>query len=121
MTGPRPARPGWFGWFGWFGGVRVAGRAVADRPGIWLLALLGFFARGGLVLLLLPILVLPSPIGAASVVGLRAVTIAAQPTPWLVGVLVVGGIALVVWFVVAGLLGAAVDREVARVVLDPED
>lgn len=110
MTGPRP---------GWRGGVRAAGRAVAERPGLWLLALLGFLVRGGLVLLLLPILVLPSPIGAASVVGLRAVTIAAQPTPWLVGVLAVGGVGIVLWFVLAGLIGAVVDREIARGVLDP--
>jgi hypothetical protein len=42
--------------------------SVAD-PGAWPIGMLGFLVRGGLVVLTLPILTLPSPIGLATLLG----------------------------------------------------
>jgi hypothetical protein len=42
--------------------VRAAAAVVAADPGLWLLGIIGFGVRGGLVLLALPVLTIPSPI-----------------------------------------------------------
>jgi hypothetical protein len=42
--------------------------AVSD-PGAWPLGMLGFLVRGGLVVMALPILTLPSPVGLATLLG----------------------------------------------------
>ena len=42
--------------------------AVSD-PGAWPLGMLGFLVRGGFVVLALPILTLPSPVGLATLLG----------------------------------------------------
>lgn len=42
--------------------------AIAD-PGAWPLGMLGFLVRGGLVIMALPILTLPSPVGLATLLG----------------------------------------------------
>jgi hypothetical protein len=84
-------------------------------PGSWPVALAGFLARGGLILFLLPIVVVPTPAGVANVVA-----------PWLVpfvfgqvsaeAVIVLGmtvaGIAG--WIVAGGLVGAWVDVVLVR-------
>ena len=54
------------------------GVACSDIPTI---ALAGFLVRGGLVLLLLPSVVLPSVIGIASATGVRAFTLSGALTP----------------------------------------
>ena len=46
-------------------GVRLA----LGRPSLWPVTLVGFLARGGLILLWLPLLVLPGPVGLATLVG----------------------------------------------------
>lgn len=47
---------------GWRSAVEAAGQAVVGSPRLWLLGIVGFAVRGGLVLLTLPILTLPSPV-----------------------------------------------------------
>jgi hypothetical protein len=47
---------------GWRAAVDVAGQAVAGSPRLWLLGIVGFAVRGGLLLLTLPILTIPSPV-----------------------------------------------------------
>ena len=46
----------------WRSGAGIAAAAAAADPGAWLLGLLGFLARGGIALVLLPILSIPSPV-----------------------------------------------------------
>lgn len=58
-----PARPGWRA------GVVAALLLAASRPSLWLLGSLGFMVRGGAFLLLLPVLVLPSPVALRLLVG----------------------------------------------------
>ena len=47
---------------GWRAGVGVAFAVAVGDPRLWLLGALGFAARGGMILLALPILTVPSPI-----------------------------------------------------------
>lgn len=61
------------------GVLRDATRWTAGRPDILPVALVAFLLRGGIVLVAIPFLVLPSPIGIASWVGADAIT-AAGPT-----------------------------------------
>ena len=51
----------------WIGAARR--RLPPADPGLWPIALLGFLARGGWVIVLLPIVALPSPVGLATLVG----------------------------------------------------
>ena len=54
---------------GWRGGVGTAVAIVAAQPSLWLVGALGFAARGGLVLLALPMLVVPTPIEMRRLLG----------------------------------------------------
>ncbi len=85
---------------------------VLPRPGTWAVALAAFLVRGGLLIFLLPILVLPSPVGLATMLG---PTITAF---WLGG-LSLGFAAIVaaifgaffVWLVVGGWVAALSERD----------
>jgi len=83
---------------------------VRSRPALWALALLAFLVRGGAVLAIAPIVVLPSAVGVGNVVvpGLTTVVFGGL-TPWTVLVLVVGGLAAVVWVVGSSVLAAAAE------------
>jgi hypothetical protein len=91
----------------------VVGLARAD---LWAAALAGFLVRGGLVLFLVPIVVIPSPLDVANLLG-PAVTSAALggPNPDLVRLVAFGSAATAVVVVVAFLLGAAMDVAVTRI------
>lgn len=97
----------------WPAAARRAAGLAAARPDLWVYALLAFLARGGVVVLALPIVVLPTFIGLANVIGPASVS-ASGPSPRLLGliVLVVGsGAALAV----AGtLLAAATETALHR-------
>ena len=84
-----------------------------------LVALAGFLARGGIVLLALPAVVLPSVIGVAEVTGVRAISIAGQPTLWLVELIVAALIGTAVWLAIAGVIGAVADAWLVDMALDP--
>ena len=73
------------------------------------MALLGFLVRGGIALILLPSAVLPSILGIAGMTGLKAITIAGDPTLWLVQVVVAAVAGALVWLLVAGLVGSLTD------------
>ena len=102
QIGPRPALPRAMGWPS---AMAAATRLAAGRPRLWAFALLAFLARGGLVALVLPMLVLPSFIGIANAVGPTSVT-AAGPTPRLVA-LVAAWCAIALGAIVGGTLVAA--------------
>ena len=92
------------------------------RPATWPLALAAFLIRGGLILLVLPIVVLPSPVGIGDAVGptLTAVALGGMPPEALIG----GGAAiglLVVWLIGGGWLAAALEAEAARIVASDDD
>ncbi len=89
--------------------------AVLDRPSVWPLALAAFLIRGGWLLIVAPIVVLPTAVGLANVIaplledvafGRRSGELIA-----LVG-LVLGGI--LAWLIGGGVLAAAAEVEAIR-------
>ena len=92
-------------------------------PATWPLALAAFLLRGGLLLVVLPIVVLPSPVGLGNLLAptLMALVLGGGS----VGVVLIVGtlaLALAVWVVVGGLIAASLEAESARIVArDRED
>jgi hypothetical protein len=91
------------------------GLAGSDIPTV---ALAGFLVRGGLVLLLLPSVVLPSVIGIAGATGVHAFALSGDPTPWFVEVLAAAGFGLLLWLLLSALLGSLVDVWLVRAALE---
>jgi hypothetical protein len=85
------------------------------RPAWWLLALAGFLARGGILLVILPIVNLPSPLSMSNIVApiIFPLALGRVDTTVVVAVAAVAG-GLVLWLVVGGLVGAASDLALIR-------
>jgi hypothetical protein len=86
-------------------------RAVAfgaDRDTI-VVALAGFLLRGGIVVLMLPSVVLPSVIGLAGATGVTAFAIDGRPTPWFYEMALFAAALVAVWLIVALLIGSMID------------
>jgi len=96
--------------------------AVLVHPRWWILALAGFLVRGGLLLLFLPLVQLPTTAGLANALGPTLVGfVFGGPSPsflLLVGA-IVGGLAL--WLALGGLAGAALDLDLVRRVSADEE
>lgn len=54
---------------GWRAGLATALAAVAGQPHLWLLGMVGFLLRGGVLLLAVPIVVLPTQVEARLLIG----------------------------------------------------
>ena len=101
---------------------RAAPRAAAvavRRPRLWAYALVAFLARGGVVVLALPIVVLPTFIGIANVVGPASVS-AAGPSPRLVGLIVAAVAAVATLVVVGTFVAAAAETALHRATVTPD-
>ena len=100
--------------------LALALSATLGEPVSWLVGAAGFLARGGIVLLLVPIVTLPSPVGISTFIGADALTpfgLSERFLGSLLSVLVVAAV------VAAGLFAvlAWVDRWLAgRVFADPD-
>jgi hypothetical protein len=107
----------------WRGSLLAAALATLAHPRWWILALAGFLVRGGIVLVLLPIVVLPTVAGVMSLLA-----------PTIVGEVIVGGpnspvaavagiltATLVLFAWVAGTLGAELDVALVREAASDED
>ena len=81
-------------------------------------ALAGFLLRGGIVLLALPSVILPSVIGIAGVTGVDAISIAGQPTTWLVELIALAIVAAIAWLAVASLVGSLTDVWLIQMTLE---
>lgn len=93
------------------------------RPLTWPLALVSFLVRGGIVVVVSPIVVLPTAAGLAHALGPTVMSVVlGEPTPALVAFMVLavagGG---VLWLLGAGLLSAAVEVQLVRIVAADED
>jgi hypothetical protein len=85
------------------------------RPTWWLLALAGFLARGGMVLAILPIVMLPSPLALSNLVAPVIVPLALGRVDETVVVAVaLIAVGLLAWILVGGLVGAATDLALIR-------
>jgi len=89
--------------------------AVLDRPSTWPLAFAGFLIRGGWLLVVAPIVVLPTAVGLANVVAPLLEDIAfGRRAAELVGLIVVGLIVVIGWLIGGGLFAALAEIEVVR-------
>ena len=91
-------------------------------PATWPLALATFFIRGGIVLVLLPVVVLPTTVGLGNLLGQTLLSIASGAIP--VQVIVVAGavgVLALVWVVVGGWVAAALEALGAPVGARDED
>jgi hypothetical protein len=86
-------------------------------PATWPLAMAAFLLRGGIVLVALPIVVLPTPVGLGTALGPTLTAVALGSVPGeavaLTGALVVGALA---WLIAGGWLAAALEAEGIRIV-----
>ena len=107
MTAPR-----------WAGRTRLAVAFCLAGSDVPTVALAGFLVRGGLALLLLPSVVLPSVIAIAGATGVRAFTLSGDPTPWFVEVLAAAGSGALLWLVLSLVVGSLTDRWLVREALE---
>lgn len=89
----------------WRRGVAAATAMTIHRPSLWVYALVAFLARGGIVVLALPIVVAPTFIGLANFVGPASVS-AGGPGPRVLA-LIAAGLATTTVLVVVGVCVAA--------------
>jgi hypothetical protein len=95
--------------------------AVLERPATWPLALMGFLVRGGFLLVLAPIIVLPTAIGLANIVAPVLTSALLGGLTATVLILIVGvGAAGMAWLLGGGLLAAAAEAEGVRLLADDE-
>ncbi len=91
-------------------------------PATWPLGLASFLLRGGFLIVLLPIVVLPSPVGLGNLLAPILMTVVFQGVSLEVaGVAIIVALAVAAWIVVGGLVAAAVEAEGARIVARDED
>jgi hypothetical protein len=89
--------------------------AVLDRPSTWPLALAGFLIRGGWLLVVAPIVVLPTAVGLANVIAPLLEDIAfGRRMGELVVLILVALLVVVGWLIGGGLFAASAELEVVR-------
>ncbi|HET9851852.1 MAG TPA: hypothetical protein VFP56_05035, partial [Candidatus Limnocylindrales bacterium] len=106
----------------WRGSMLDALAATLARPAWWSLALAGFLVRGGILLVLLPIVVLPTPAAVATALSPTVSSLAFGGLTAGLGVAIVTAVVLVLAVLAAvGLAGAWLDRELLREAADDDD
>jgi hypothetical protein len=95
--------------------------AVLARPSTWPLALLGFLVRGGWLLIVAPIVVVPTPVGLANVIAPLLEDIAfGRRTTELIGLAGVAVAGVVAWLIGGGFIAALVEADGIRRIADEE-
>jgi len=91
-------------------------------PATWPLALAAFLLRGGLLVVALPILVLPTPVGIGNILAptLTGFVFGGVSPSFLILVATIALVA-VAWVVAGGLLAAILEAEAARIVVAHEE
>ena len=86
--------------------------AILERPSTWLLGLVGFLVRGGWLIVLGPIVVLPTAVGLANVVAPLVEDIAfGRRSDEVITAGLISSIVVLVWLIGGGLLAAAAEVE----------
>lgn len=95
--------------------------AVLARPSTWPLGLLGFLVRGGWLLVVAPIVVVPTPVGLANIVAPLIEDVAfGRRTTELVAIVGVVIVAALVWLIGGGLIAAVAEAEGVRRIAEEE-
>jgi hypothetical protein len=96
--------------------------ATLSRPATWPLALASFLLRGGFLLVLAPIVVLPSAVGVGNVLTpLLSTFVFHGLTPSIALLAATVGVGVLLWVVGGGLLAAAVESELVRRIAADEE
>lgn len=96
--------------------------ATLARPTTWVLALLGFLVRGGIVVLVAPIVVVPSAVGLANAVTPTITTMAFTGLSNGVVAMVATLVGVVVlWLVGGGLIAAAAEAEAVSEIAEDDE
>jgi hypothetical protein len=84
---------------------------ILARPATWVAALAAFLVRGGLLLFILPIVILPTPVGLANIVAptLTSFVFGGISPSFIVLVGAISGVILA-WLVLGGLIAAMLER-----------
>jgi hypothetical protein len=91
-------------------------------PATWPLALAAFLLRGGVILVALPILVVPTPVGVGNLLAPTLTALVFGGVTQELFVLVVAiVVAILAWVVAGGVLAAVLEAEAARIVIAHED
>jgi hypothetical protein len=96
--------------------------AVLATPATWVLGLLSFLLRGGLLVVLLPIVTVPSAVGIGNLLGPALTALVLGDT--MGGLLVVSAAVLLVlalWLGICGWIAAAAEAESIRLVAEDEE
>jgi hypothetical protein len=102
-------------------GLVAALSVTIARPSTWPLALGAYLLRGGIVLVLIPIVVLPTPVGVGNLLApaVMSISLGALPVPLVVASVGLG-IGFALWLVIGGWLAAALEAEAIRIVADAQ-
>jgi hypothetical protein len=92
----------------WLRTVRLAAARTLISPALWPVALAGFLARGGIVIVCLPIVVVPSLVGLGTLVGPASLTPNGPTAGFLARIVLVAGIGLAA-LIVGTIVGAAAE------------
>jgi hypothetical protein len=104
----------------WRQGLSASAALTMARPALWVYALVAFLARGGVVVLLLPVVVLPTFLGLSNFVGPTSVS-ADGPGPRLVAI-VATGLAVIFTLAVGGtIIAAAGETLLLRAMVMPDE
>ena len=89
--------------------------AVLARPATWPLALLGFLVRGGWLLIVAPIVVVPTPVGLANILAPLLEDVAfGRRTAELTALVAVVIVIAVGWLIVGGVVAAVAEADGIR-------
>jgi hypothetical protein len=104
-------------------GAALTGALLATlaNPQTWPMALAAFLLRGGLFLVVLPIVVLPSPVGLGNLMAPTIMSVVFGGVS--AGVAVMAGLvalAILAWIVLGGLVAASFEAEAAQLVARDE-
>ena len=105
------------------GGTLLAALLVTlSRPATWPLALAAFLIRGGILVILLPIVVLPTTVGLGTAFGptLRSVAFGSIPVEVIVAAASIG-VGALTWLVVGGWIAAGLEAAGAWIVAGDEE
>jgi hypothetical protein len=98
---------------GWREAIKAAAAIVRARSGLLAIGLLGFLARGGAIVFVLPIVVLPTPTGVSNFIGSQALT-AGGPSEGLIWLLAAALAGAMVLILAGTVIGAAADLLLLR-------
>lgn len=99
-----------------WGRAQLASLAVVvDRPRWWLLALAGFLVRGGMLVFLLPIVILPTPAGLANAVAPSLVGfVFGSPSDSFIALVQWSVISFVLWLLLGGYVASWLEVALVR-------